>query len=137
VRSWSFVNGVNGCELKLEGEVDVVSVMGLHSEFDERLLCIAASPPDTGEPILGNVRSTCGRYIYVGTSGGSIVVINQEADAFDKSLAVVQLSPRVTVNRGGGKITALTTVPYPRAPARKVVIAGSSTGRIFCWLPFV
>ena len=45
----------------------------------------------SGKPILGNWGSTCGRYIYVGTSGGSIVAIDQEADAADKSLSVVQV----------------------------------------------
>jgi len=64
VRSWSFVDGIQGSALQLEAELDVIAVMGLHAEPDERLLCIAASPPDTGKPILGNMQSTCGRCCF-------------------------------------------------------------------------
>ena len=31
--------------------MDVVLAMGLYADEDERLLCMAVSPPDTGKPL--------------------------------------------------------------------------------------
>ena len=139
VRRWSIVETREDESpvLQLEAEVDVVAAMGLHADDDERLLCMTASPPDSGQAERGNMASVSGTYLYVGTSSGSVVVVDQKPDVADKALFVVQMSPRLTSNRGGGKITALTSVAYPRAPARKALVCGTSQGRVFCWLPFV
>jgi len=50
------------------------------------------------------------RYLYVGTSSGSMLVIDQEAGE-DKALRLVQMTPRLTANRG-----LLTRPPAPCAP---------------------
>jgi len=39
------------------------------------------------------------RYLYVGTSGGTLLVIDQEPEE-SKMLRLVQMTPRVTTNRG-------------------------------------
>ena len=39
------------------------------------------------------------RYLYVGTSGGTLLVIDQEPGE-GKMLRLVQMTPRVTANRG-------------------------------------
>ena len=62
VRRWSLVRTAEeACKVTQEAEVDVIMMMGLHADEDERLLCLALSPPDTGKPILGNIASTSGR----------------------------------------------------------------------------
>ncbi len=101
-----------------------------------------------------------------------MLVIDQEAGE-DKKLRLVQMTPRLTANRGllsrppaallrrparraqrrasvlassllttegwagGGKISAVTAVPFAGGPAGKVVVAGTSRGRVFSWMPFV
>jgi len=67
VRRWSYRDAPDALHpphaprLQLEGELNVLAVMGLHADDDERLLCMAASPPDTCVPIPGNWASASGR----------------------------------------------------------------------------
>jgi hypothetical protein len=55
------------------GEANVGEVLE-HVGEDGRLLCMALSPDATGDRIEGNMNSPSGRYLYLGTSGGSLVV---------------------------------------------------------------
>ncbi len=67
VRRWSYYGAPDALlpahapRLQLEGELDVLAAMGLHADDDERLLCMAASPPETCVPIPGNWASASGR----------------------------------------------------------------------------
>jgi hypothetical protein len=143
---------------------------------------VPASLPSIFERLTdrGCDRERC-RYLYIGTSGGTLLVIDQEPGE-GKMLRLVQMTPRVTANRGpfphppralcslprarssrpcspcllrkcacrhstkdreprhwsgGGKITAVTAVPFAGGPAGKVVVAGTSSGRVFSWMPFI
>ena len=54
-------------------------------------------------------RERC-RYLYIGTSGGTLLVIDQEPGE-GKMLRLVQMTPRVTANRG----------PFPHPPPRPLL----------------
>ena len=57
------------------GEVDVGELLAYveDEEVGGRLLCMAIAP-EAGEKLRGNVNGASGRYLYLGTSGGSLVV---------------------------------------------------------------
>lgn len=69
----------------------------------------------TGGICCGCLGKTC-RYLYVGTSSGTLLVIDQEPGE-GKMLRLVQMTPRVTANRGlFSRPCALCSPPHACSP---------------------
>uniref|UniRef100_A0A7S0E3K7 Anaphase-promoting complex subunit 4 WD40 domain-containing protein n=1 Tax=Hanusia phi TaxID=3032 RepID=A0A7S0E3K7_9CRYP len=118
--------------LKLVAEANALKGMGILARDWERLLSMEISPPGTGKVIQGNMNRLSGHYLYLGTSGGTILVYDRTLK--DGELQMVQVSPKMIDLVGGGKISAMLAIPWANRPG-KILFLGTDTGKILPWRP--
>jgi len=118
--------------LKLAAETNALQNLGVLARDWERLLCMDLSPPGTGKVIEGNLNRLSGHYLYMGTSGGSVLVYDRQLH--HGALKMVQFSPKMIDLVGGGKISSMLAIPWPNGPG-KILFLGTDTGKILPWNP--